>query len=90
MGFMALSLILNTLDLGPRAGFFNGLSSSAGALGRAGAPLIVGTLWSYSIGRGAALPYPVDFHVAFYLIALLAAVCLLVSFAFRRQPPPTH
>lgn len=94
LGFPALGVMLNAV-LVEDIGFWNGIASSSLAAGRSAAPLIVGSVWSLTLlhdgakaGRYKSWPYPVDYHLAFYIMCTVALINVALSLCFPKPPQP--
>jgi MFS family permease len=93
LGFPALGVMLNAVLVND-VGFWNGIASSSLAAGRSAAPLIVGSVWSLTLlhdgakaGRYKPWPYPVDYHLAFYIMCSVALVNVALSLCFPKPAP---
>jgi MFS family permease len=94
LGFPALGVMLNAV-LTKDVGFWNGIASSSLAAGRSAAPLIVGSVWSLTLlhdgskaTRYKSWPYPVDYHLAFYIMCCVSLVNVALSLFFPRPAAP--
>ncbi|KAJ1978551.1 hypothetical protein H4R35_001860 [Dimargaris xerosporica] len=63
-------LIINSVASHSSLGTVNGFNQTLGALARAIGPLLAGSIWSWSLTQH--LPFPLDFHLIFNLIALIS------------------
>lgn len=88
--FTAISVIMNNSISGD-AGLVNGFAASVTALSRALAPTLMGTIFALCVRT--ELPFPLDFHLPFYLLCLLCLLTLALSLRFApsaeegRVPP---
>ena len=76
--FTSASVLLNerlTRDIG----YYNGLATSMSSLARALGPTMCGTIFAASL----RLPFPFDFHLAFYFLMVVGGVTLALTFRFR-------
>jgi hypothetical protein len=81
--FTTISVIMNNLLGEGDVGYVNGVASSITALARAIAPTLMGSL--FAACAGSELPFPLDFHLPFYVLSLLCALTLALSTRFGEE-----
>lgn len=74
--FVNIALVTNNAVDPSRRGTLNGLSMTIGSLAKAAGPTALSITFAWSINRPR--PFPFDYHLAFYLLAL---GMLVVAFA---------
>ena len=74
--YIGVSLAVNNATRPDRRGEMNGIYMTTTSISRAVSPVFASTLFAWSIDGG--LPFPFDYHLAFYFLALirLTVACL--------------
>jgi hypothetical protein len=83
--FTAITVIMNDLISGD-VGFVNGYASSVCSLSRAIAPTLMGSVFAAS--ARLEMPFPLDYHLPFYMISALCVFTLVLSARFNNAPMP--
>mmetsp|Transcript_17540 Transcript_17540/g.40724 ORF Transcript_17540/g.40724 Transcript_17540/m.40724 type:complete len:109 (+) Transcript_17540:281-607(+) len=68
-------------------GFVNGYASSVCSLARAIAPTLMGSV--FAVSARMELPFPLDFHLPFYILSVLCVGTLALSARFNAPRPQT-
>ncbi|CAM9579188.1 unnamed protein product [Ectocarpus fasciculatus] len=84
--FINVALATNNAVEPSRRGTLNGLSMTTGSLAKAAGPMFFSSIFAWSID-GRRRPFPLDYHLAFYLLALGMVVVSWASWGtnFRRS-----
>ncbi|CAN0223141.1 unnamed protein product [Pylaiella littoralis] len=74
--FINVALATNNAVEPSRRATLNGLSMTLGSLAKAAGPAFTSAIFAWSIDADSSRPFPMDYHLVFYLLAFsMAAVC---------------
>jgi len=75
-GFLAVNVLLNESADAEYMGLVNGIGMMVSSVGRAVSPLVLGALYSWSLGNEGQIGYPFNHCFAFVLIGFMALLTL--------------
>ncbi|XP_068689943.1 uncharacterized protein [Montipora foliosa] len=93
--FSSTGIIVNNTVRSEMLGTINGLAMTAASTSRAVSPVVVGSIFAWSISEGLKLGFPLNMHFAFTLLSIgsvlaIATSCVLPEGLNRRQPEDTR
>ncbi|XP_068738626.1 uncharacterized protein [Montipora capricornis] len=93
--FSSTGIIVNNTVRSEMLGTINGLAMTAASTSRAVSPVVVGSIFAWSISEGLKLGFPLNVHFAFTLLSIgsvlaIATSCVLPEELNRRQPEDTR
>lgn len=88
--FINIALATNNAVGPSRRGTINGLSMTLGSLAKAAGPTSTSVVFAWSISQQPRRPFPLDFHLVFYLLALAMAVVAVASWNIIVQDEDTQ
>ncbi|CAN0113599.1 unnamed protein product [Ectocarpus sp. 12 AP-2014] len=77
--FINIALVTNNAVGPSRRGTLNGLSMMLGSLAKAAGPASTSVVFAWSISRQPRRPFPLDFHLVFYVLAFAMGVVAVAS-----------